>query len=474
MLNFGSLQAVTSDAADGNEYRILVIADALGVDHLDVINTDEKKRLVQVDRDNVDAVIAKLNPTIEFEDLIPSQSLSRIEFDSVDSLHPDEIFDRADVFEHLRKLKRQLKGNMQQQAIDEIRSWGTDAKIEAPANEAKIDNVPSEYSTEGLFDDVLDGTSDTGDAGNVDWSKFIEDILKPIQVQTVDPNIKQYEAIVDQAIEMTMRKILDHPRFKAVEATWRGLEWLTRRIDSDVQVKVFLMSMSKEALIKELSNADELQQTELFRYIVEQTVQTPGGKLWSMVCGNYHIGLSETEIQTIGRLANIVAAGKSKLFFSVGAELAHFENETYAQRWDQLKNIPAARSTCAMAPRFLLRLPYGKGGSRTEQFNFEEEIKNSNNRLWGSPGLLAASALGEDFERNGAVDSTQVFTFGGFAMHAFAMRGVEDIMISGERMMADDEIGAWIELGITPIVSYKDSDKIQISGFQSLQRSRLG
>lgn len=479
MLDFGALEPTASNESVENEFRILLLADAIGVDLTEAGDADSKMRLIRVDRDNLDEVIAKLKPTIEFEDLIPSQSLSRIEFASVDSFHPDEIFDRADVFAHLRKLKRQLKGNMQQQAIEEIQSWSSANKVGLNKSEpqetgdADSQSVPSEFSTEGLFDDVLDGTTDSGESKGIDWSQFIDDILKPVQVQTVDPNIKQYEAIVDQAIEMTMRKILDHPRFKAVEATWRGLEWLTRRIDSDVQVKVFLMDMSKEALIKQLSDSSALDQTELYQYVVEQTVRTPGGKPWSMVCGNYHMGLSEAEILTVGRFANIVAAGNSRLYLSVHANLQMFENEAYADRWAQLVQMPAAAKLCALAPRFLLRLQYGRGGTRTEQFNFEEEIKNSNDRLWGNPGILAASAFAGDFERNGAVDSTQVFSFENLPMHPVEMRGVEDIMISGERMMTDEEIGSWIELGITPVISFKNSDKIQIPGFQSLKRSRI-
>jgi predicted component of type VI protein secretion system len=477
MLNFGNLASDQSGGGRENEFRILVLADAMGFDQSFEGEQIDKLRVIKIDRDNLDDVLAQLKPTIEFEDLVPGQSLSQIVFDSIESFHPDEIFKRADVFAHLRKLKRQLRGDLQQQAMEEIRSWNNvnlsaDRPQTIPGGKQSAAADP-QFSTAGLFDEVLDESYDPGSSGGVEWDQFIDDLLKPIKVQTVDPNVKQYEAIVDRAVEVTMRKILDHSRFKSVEAAWRGMQWLTRRIDSDVQVKVFLMSMSKDALIRELGSPDVLEQTDLFKYIVERTVRTPGGKRWSMVCAHYTLGLSETEILAMGRLGNICAAGGTNLFSCVCNDLDAFENEKYSQRWKELCAIGAATHICAMTPRILLRLPYGKGGTRTEQFAFDEEIKNSNGRLWGNPTILAAAALATDFENNGATDSTQVFRFQNFPMHAYRIPGMEDVMISGERMIIDSEIAGWLALGVTPVISFKDSDRLQIAGFQSIRKQRL-
>src|SRR5262249_4276158 len=73
-----------------------------------------------------------------------------------------------------------------------------------------------------------------------------------------------------------------------------------------------------------------------------------------------------------------------------------------AAAWEMIRGMSPARSLGAVAPRILLRLPYGKKGARTESFAFEElPAANHEGLLWGSGAVACALLLAEAFVASG-------------------------------------------------------------------------
>ena len=60
-----------------------------------------------------------------------------------------------------------------------------------------------------------------------------------------------------------MRRVLHHPDFQSAEATWRGVEFLVRRIETGAKMEIVLYDVSAEELAADLAATDALDKTGL-------------------------------------------------------------------------------------------------------------------------------------------------------------------------------------------------------------------
>ena len=282
---------------------------------------------VAIDRDNFDAVMAAMNVAVDLRGL-------KLQFRELDDFHPDRIYRSAPIFQNL------------------------DRGQPAPP-------PPAPTPTAGLLDQMLaEKTADRPvslqDAGDIEW--FARRVSAG-QVIREDPAARQRQAGRDQRAAALMRGILRHPQVQALEAAWRAVWMLVRRLDTDNGVKLHLL----DTTLPELLAAPD-------------TAKGP----WTLIVGNYSFGQSEADAQALARIAGLgvpfVAA-------------AHIDEEPHAA-WEQFRHSPAARSVGLALPRFLLRLPYGKETDAIETFPFEEMPESEHAAyLWGNPAFACAYCL---------------------------------------------------------------------------------
>ena len=60
-------------------------------------------------------------------------------------------------------------------------------------------------------------------AGTVNWDDYVRQLVAPYLVEKADPKQAEMLANIDETIAEAMRKVLHHPRFQQLEATWKGL-----------------------------------------------------------------------------------------------------------------------------------------------------------------------------------------------------------------------------------------------------------
>src|SRR5207249_1423022 len=96
-----------------------------------------------------------------------------------------------------------------------------------------------------------------------------------------------------------MRAILHHPAFQALEAAWRGLYFFVRRLDTDANLKLHFLDVSKAELAADLGAAEDLSTTGLYKLLVEQTVNTPGAKPWAVVVGHYTFDQQRPDVELL-------------------------------------------------------------------------------------------------------------------------------------------------------------------------------
>jgi len=138
--------------------------------------------------------------------------------------------------------------------------------------------------------------------------KFIQGIVAPHIVNTDAAQQDAYIASVDDAISTQMRSLLHEPAFQALESAWRSVHQLVSSLETGVELKLYLLDVSKDELSDDVLAAGEnLESSGLYRLLVEQGIKTQGGEPWSLLVGDYSFGPDKDDVNLLGALGAIAA-----------------------------------------------------------------------------------------------------------------------------------------------------------------------
>ncbi|HVK99416.1 MAG TPA: type VI secretion system contractile sheath large subunit, partial [Dongiaceae bacterium] len=121
-----------------------------------------------------------------------------------------------------------------------------------------------------------------------------------------------------------------------------------------------------------------------------------------------------------------------------------------------------------VAPRFLLRLPYGKRTSPINAFPFEElPEKNAHGYyLWGNGAWLVTLVLADARSQGkGANPSAEV---DGLPIHIHQAGGESDVTPCAEVALTDRAASALAAAGLSVIRSVLNQDKVRVTGHRLL------
>lgn len=218
---------------------------------------------------------------------------------------------------------------------------------------------------------------------------------------------------LDELINDRLNAIIHHARFRALEASWRGLWYLVRVSHDTNNIKVKVLDAAWREVARDITNALEFDQSQLFRKIYSDEYGTAGGEPYGVILGDYPIshrsgeqGINDPVI--LGGLAQIaraafapfIAAASPALFgldsfAKLGQPLdleAIFSHPRYRQ-WQSLRARPEAQFVGLVLPRILMRPPYrGKNGRRNALFFRERCRDTETDYCWGS-AIYAFGAL---------------------------------------------------------------------------------
>jgi type VI secretion system protein ImpC len=357
--------------------------------------------------------------------------------------------------------------------------------------------APPPGGTGLTLDDVLGQTAEATQrreqaAGDQpDWNALIQQTVGPHirSLPATNPQQAMFVAGVDIAATALLRAILHAPEFQALEGAWRGVDFLTRRLETDRQLTIHLLDVSKAELTADLTAGDDLSRTNLYKLLVEQTVNTPGGEPWAVVLGSYTFDPTWDDIEMLGRLAKVVRqggsaflAGASPRFVGCDSFGAHPDPDDWQQptdanvraAWDALRQLPEAASVGLALPRFLLRRPYGKRGDPSEQLDFEELGKTPVHEgyLWGNPAFAAVCLLGEAFSRSGwDLRPGEVYEIDGLPGHVYDDDGETAMKPCAEAVLTERAVEAITDAGLMPLLSIRGSDTVRLASFRPLARA---
>jgi len=496
-LSFGSMfvgnaaaaqEAAAAEQESDSPMRILIVGDFCGAGK----RSATAPRPMVVDRDNLDDVLAHFDPALRLEGVHPDGSAVEIEFAELDDFHPDRLYERLPLFDTLRETHERLESPKTfAAAAAEVRGWAEAQAVkrstEPPAGESgkPASESPPAISGENLLDQLIEQADDSSQAAMSTRQSSVFDLLLdkvagPYRIAPDDPDKQPLLDLVDALTADRLRAILHHPDFQALESAWRSVDFLVRRVETDANLKLFLVDLPKAALAAELESVAELRSSSFYKMLADLP---PGTPPWTLVVGNYQFADTRTDVEMLGRIAQIAASAGTP--FIAGADTRVFgcpspaetpdpddwqepEGEA-AEMWQQLRGLPAASSLGLIAPRFLLRHPYGPEASPTERLEFVElPTPDHAGFLWGNPAFVIACQLARAFSHSGRKMSSVECDIDDLPAYVYDDAGQPAIKPCAEGLLGDRAVERILDFGIMPLQSYAGRGRVVITSINSL------
>jgi type VI secretion system ImpC/EvpB family protein len=202
------------------------------------------------------------------------------------------------------------------------------------------------------------------------------------------------------------------------------------------------------------------------------------------VVGNYEFTATQPDIEMLGRISQIaeragapfLAAANSSIFGCPSVAKSpdpddwHEPDAGAIAMWQQLRRLPQATSLGLVAPRFLLRLPYGHDSSPLERFDFVElPTAPHESYLWGNPAFACVCLIGQTFSETGWNMAGRLYRdLGDLLTHVYHDHGESRAKPCAEAVLLDRAVERILDFGIVPLQSFADRSAIRLVGLQSI------
>ena len=470
--NFGSLNH--SGAAPvpkrGAARRIVVMGDfsaGAAAGRLDTGPALARRKLIPVEFDTLEDTLRRLRVRL----LLPlgdAGSGVELEFADLDAFHPDALYRSLDVFQALADLRKRLNNTASfAKAAAEVQSWGGTVQNKvrkrrsrsgSPAADARLSDfarlvgVAPELRTDTPVDALL------------------RQIVGPLVQAAADPKRDAMVATVDEALSAAMREVLHQSEFQNLESLWRGLDMLLRRIETGPSLQVLLLDVSAEELAADLSSADDLSDSGLYSLLVEQRAAEKNGGV-SLICGLYQFEATPPHAELLGRMAHIAAQAQAPFVTAISADgLMDRKNpphELVMESMQALREMPQASNLALLAPRFMLRHPYGKRSDPIGVFAFEEftAAEGMRGMLWGHPAILAACLLAAP---------SPTLSIGDLPFHYVVDGDGDQVGLPCTERLVSAEIAAQLgRYGINSLMAHKGQPELRLAGLDATNGEAL-
>ncbi|MGH7043243.1 MAG: type VI secretion system contractile sheath domain-containing protein, partial [Acetobacteraceae bacterium] len=306
-------------------------------------------------------------------------------------------------------------------------------------------------------------------------------LVGPYILPARDPRQDALIAQVDEALSATMRRVLHHPDFQTAEAIWRGVEFLVRRIETGARMEIVLYDVSAEELAADIAATDALEDTGLYGMLVEQPALDAHQGPLSAVVGLYDFELAPPHADLLGRIAQIAAAAGAPFVAGIGPDALgipmHEQHPLIRDAFGALNELPAAAYLGLAAPRFLLRLPYGRKTDPIDAFAFEEFTRQEGlgGMLWGHPALIPGLLLAETFAQQGMkMKLGTVMGVGDIAYYTYAGPDGEQVALPCTARLYSERQAVQVgQYRVMPLLSLRGRPQVRLGGFASLAGTPL-
>lgn len=463
-------QAADYTESSSAPYRMLLLADFGGK------TRPAEFKPLRIDRDNFDALPGQWSVEMVLPGLSTGGDLT-IPIRELDDFTPDRLLQTIPALLELSQLRRQLGHPATfEKAAKEIRAWtGTSDEPESPKVE-----VPKSGADllAGILGEAPDPMRDAGTDVESDFARLLRRTVHPHLIPAADARQADLENRVDAVMCGMLAAILHHPRFQAVEAAWRGLGFLVKRLDTDEAVHLFAADMTRDELAQDLI----APQSKINKHVQKLIGD---GKRLSLVVGDYEFQPTAADATLLGQIGAAIAASNALFIAAAGA--AHVGCESFVEQpdsdrwtgtidpesqaaWKALRRRSEASFLGLVAPRFLLRSPYGRNGREVESMQFEElELAGPKDLLWGNGAIAWACLIGLAVGKHGPNFGNQVDDeLGDIPTATTESAGNRETVPCAEAMLDQTDIEKIQDRGINVLSSIRDSDRIRLMSMRRL------
>jgi type VI secretion system protein ImpC len=301
-------------------------------------------------------------------------------------------------------------------------------------------------------------------------------------------------AALDRKLSEQINLILHTPEFQAVEGAWRGLHHLVNNTETDEQLKIRVLNISKNDLGKTLKKfkGTAWDQSPIFKKMYEEEYGQFGGEPFGAIVADYYFDNSAPDVELLSSMAKVAAAAHAP-FISAAApsvmlmeswqELANprdltkiFQTPEHAA-WRSFRESEDSRYVGLAMPRFLARQPYGAKTDPVEEFDFEEDTSaaGSKNYTWANAAYAMAVNINRSFKEYGWCSRIRGIESGGavegLPVHSFPTDdGGVDMQCPTEIAISDRREAELAANGFMPLVHKKNTDFAAFIGAQSLHK----
>lgn len=123
-------------------------------------------------------------------------------------------------------------------------------------------------------------------------------------------SIESIIAAIDAKLTAQVNQIIHHPDFQQLESAWRGLHYLVNNTESDEQLKIRVLNISKPDLHKTLKKfkGTAWDQSPIFKKMYEEEYGQFGGEPYGCLVGDYYFDQSPPDVELLGELSKVCAA----------------------------------------------------------------------------------------------------------------------------------------------------------------------
>jgi type VI secretion system protein ImpC len=400
-------------------YRICVMGDFGG---------QTPGRLVEVDRDNIDQVMSAMNV-----------AAGGLPIRAIDDFHPDRLLERLEI--------------------------GAEQAHPAPMQPPL---APAAPAVDGLLDSIL-ADQNAGQARKSDAESMVDRLVAEAAASAKSVGLEA--AKPGAAAATALRRVLHDARFQSLEAAWRSLALLVNRLDTGADLKIHMLDLSPAQLV------EALQSGRLQKLLTENGVGP-----WSTWVALWRFPAEPGPAALLAKLTKIAAAADATLLVGGDTALAGCRSiaetpdpddwstaelsDDAATAWAALMRLPEAAHLGLVAPRLLLRLPYGKDADPIERFAFEEfmDAPQHERLLWGSGAVAAALMLATNKD-DPEIERVPLYI-------RKDPLGTEALPPT-EAVLSVRAAGALHEAGLMPLVWVQHTDKVRLGAWRGLGASGM-
>jgi len=312
--------------------------------------------------------------------------------------------------------------------------------------------------------------------------------------KNMDVAINSRIAEIDRLVSAQMNEIMHHEDFQKMEGSWRGLQHLVRNSLTGPNLKIKVMSVTKNDLLKDFERALEFDQSALFKKVYEEEYGTFGGSPIGALIGDFEFGNHPQDMSLLESISQVAAAAHAP--FLSAASSGMFGWDSYSEmsevrdiskifdrveymKWRSFRESEDSRYVGLTMPHVLMREPYGAATKPTETFRFEEDVDGKDHKkyLWGNAAYALGTCLTEAFSMYGWCVAIRGVEGGGLVQglptHTFETdEGEVAMKCPTEVAITDRREKEFADNGFIPLVHCKNTDYAAFFGTQSANKAK--